>query len=47
MNLKELELKDLKALVYDESKALAIIQNNIRLIEEEIRERSQTSKDEE
>ncbi len=45
MDLDKFELKDLKAMIYDESKILAIAQNNIRIIEEEISKRAKAQRE--
>jgi len=44
MNLKEMSDQELKAMVYDEAQKLAIAQNNIRLLEEEIKSRETEEK---
>lgn len=44
--LDKFELKDLKAMAYDEYQKLAFIQNNIRILEDEIKNRLNDQKDE-
>ena len=41
MDLSTLDLKELKALAYDQLVLLQQTQNNIRILEEEIRKRNQ------
>lgn len=43
MKIDDKSLEQLKAMVYDEAQKLAIAQNNIKVLEEEINKRSQES----